>query len=577
MSFASMKSARGAVLVATLLASAGCANLQKTEPVGQGLADGVPLAARWAADILDDGRIAVAYYDQKRDIKLQLDDQLVYDSATEYKGGSLSGLEVKATGGTAWLAFRPKEPQREIAIRSTGGARMSIDDKTLPLPRVTLFPEQDGGVTAFWTGETGLSKRWGEFGIGVARFDAQGQLLVQDSAQAGELPTVVTTPDGSRVLINNHSYTLGGEVSAWWQAKDGSVRTETIATNVKSVQPTGGWASGSRLVAYWNNESARDRGEFKLEMAYSDGDGKWPRAALDWDVKEYPNEVRMAGSDGRNLLMAVLVTVQPEEGERKEEIRLFHSHDGGASWNKLAELRGEAFDYARQSGFAVKELQDGNFIVLWSDWRYLRPSLRYSILAREDGKALVSDAPFSGMAVAELPTVEADAPVFERDGELIVVAARPEDSFAKQALVKLSRKVAELYQPVMDKIEPDYDRLVERVNAMGRAYVEKRYVDAYTFYDPFYRASVTLKDFLETQGRIVYKEYAYVEAGAKAGVGAKVVTRIVASVPKFVDNTGATFESEEKEMESVARWFWIDGDWYREYFSQALEQRYTRH
>jgi hypothetical protein len=543
----------------------------------------LPINAQWSAAALPDGKIAVAYYDGDRNLKVQSSQELLFDSRAEYPGGSLSGLALASSGDRLWWAFRPKEPNREVAIRSNHGARLSIDGTSLPLPRIALVPDRTGGLEVYWTGERPLSGAASpESWIGRAVFDASGARTSIEDALPGELPSVAPLPDGKRVLVANHDYGAGGKVSAWLGGGAGAPVVTEIASGVAAVQPTGAMAAGGRVFAYWNNESGRQDGEFELQLAYSDDGRQWPRSSLVWNKKDYyPNEIRLASDGGANLIAAVNTGVKREDGKRSNRIKLYRSFDGGANWQGPFEVRASAFDYAKEEAAAVKLLSTGQFLVVWTDWRFTRPSLRYSLYPPNKTEAVIQDAPLARPAdsVGELPFLLGnELPLFEDKGVLRLVAERPNDGFTTKSLHVVERDVASLRVALSEPRAPDMARLEKRVNEFGKAYLEKRYKDAYGFFDPFYRARVSPEEFLKTQGRIDYRTYEFVERVGVQGVAANVKVRIVASVPPFTTGSQARFEGQEaREMESVGRWLWIDGDWYREYFSQALEKGYTQY
>lgn len=564
------------VAVAVAVSLAGCASLRQ-DARAPALVDEMPIAADWAVSPTARGDVAIAYYDDDRSVKVRTPQAVIFDSKTEYPAGSLSGLALVAQGERLWWAFRPKEPVREIAVRSSDGLKLSIDAETLPLPRIALVPEGDRGLTVFWTGEKALDKATNESSIGRAVFDAFGKPMHIDDTLPGELPNVTRLDDGKTLLVTNHAYSAGGKVSAWIGGEDGKAAVSEVASGVASVQPTGSFVDGKRMFAYWVNESGREQGENQLQLAYSDDGREWKTSSLEWDRKGYPNQLSVAGDGAGNLVMAAMTGMLQGDGKRVNRVKLYHSRDGGANWQGPFDARASTFDYAKEEAAAVALLSNGKFLVLWTDWRFARPTLRYSLFRAGEVQPLVHDAPFGRAqdSVARLPLKSPEKGVFEAGGRVSVAAERPDDMFLSKSIVLLTADVAELEKPAAEALVPDAERLAQRVNALGKAMVDKRYADAYEFFDPFYRARVPVNKYLETQGRIEYKAYEFMENSDIQGIAANAKVKIVASVPAFSSGK-ARFEAAEKELESVGRWLWIDGEWYREYFSQALEKRYTQ-
>lgn len=564
------------VVVAVAVSLAGCASLRQDarEPA---LVDAMPIEADWAVRSTAGGDVAIAYYDDDHSVKVRTPKGVIFDSKAEYPAGSLSGLTLAAQGERLWWAFRPKEPVREIAIRSNDGLKLSIDAATLPLPRIALVPGDDRGLTVFWAGEKALDKATKESSIGRAVFDPAGKQIQIADALPGELPNVTRLEGGKTLLVTNHAYNAGGKVSAWIGGEDGKAAVTEVASGVASVQPTGSFVSGKRMFAYWVNESGREQGDNQLQLAYSDDGRDWKTSSLEWDRKGYPNQLSVAGDGAGNLVMAAMTGMLQGDGKRVNRVKLYHSRDGGASWQGPFDARASAYDYAKEEAVAVTYLSSGKFLVAWTDWRFARPTLRYSLFRPGELEPLVQDAPFARTvdSVARLPLKSPEQGVFEDDGRIRIAAERPDDAFLSKSVVLMSADVADLEKRAAEPPAPDAERLAQRVNALGKAMVEKRYADAYEFFDPFYRARVPVNKFLETQGRIEYKAYEFMERSDIQGIAANAKVRIVASVPAFSSGK-ARFEAAEKEVESVGRWLWIDGEWYREYFSQALETRYTQ-
>lgn len=566
------------VVVAIAVSLAGCASLRQDarEPA---LVDAMPIEADWAVSPTAAGELAIAYYDDDRSVKVRTPQALIFDSKAEYPAGSLSGLALATQGERLWWAFRPKEPMREIAVRSSDGHKLSIDAATLPLPRIALVPGDDRELmTVFWTGEKALDKSTKESSIGRAVFDAAGKQIQIEDTLPGELPNVARLADGRTLLVTNHAYSAGGKVSAWIGGEDGKAAVVSeVASGVTSVQPTGSFVSGKRMFAYWVNESGREQGENQLQLAYSDDGRDWKTSSLEWDRKGYPNQLSVAGDGAGNLVMAAMIGMLQGDGKRVNHVKLYHSRDGGASWQGPFDARASTFDYAKEEAVAVTHLSNGKFLVVWTDWRFARPTLRYSLFRPGEVQPLVHDAPFGRTqdSVARLPLKSPGNGVFESNGRINVATERPDDAFLSKSVVLMSAEVANLEKPAAEPPVPDVERLAQRVNALGKAMIDKRYADAYEFFDPFYRARVPVDKYLETQGRIEYKAYEFMERSEVQGIAANAKVKIVASVPAFTSGK-ARFEAAEKELESVGRWLWIDGEWYREYFSQALETRYTQ-
>ena len=572
--FSSTIVSRGAcaVLLASLV---GCASMPGGGGAGDVVASALPDVADWDAIKLASGEVVVGFHDAERNVQIRRGGETIYNSEQDFPGGALSGIALAEQGERIWWAYRPKEPVREISVRSSDGIAFGFDEGTLALPRITLHPVGEDALDVFWTGERPVANAPREFAVSRAIYNDGLQGF--EDVHYGELPKLTRLEDGRLFVVLNHHYNEGGHVSAWIGSEGGGGALHRVASRVASVQPVGGFASGNRMFAYWNNESEYQNRRNRLELAWSDDGVNWTPANFNWDPINFPTQVSAAGDGNGNLLMAVFASVPSVGDKRIERVKLYSSQDGGASWRGPFDARTDTFDYAKEGTMAVRSLDDGRFLLVWTDWRYVRPTLRYSVFDAASGEAIVADAPFAKPAnrPAELSILTSNT-VFVDNGVVTVVAQAPADDFNTFDLVKLQRSVASLDDRTPEPKAPDMKRLEQRVNAFGRAMVEKRFDDAYRFFDPHYRAAVPFEEFLKPLGRIVYKAYDFVEGGVQ-GVAGNAMVHIVAEVPAFTGPAGGRFEASEREMETVTRWLWMDGDWYHEHFSQALEHRFTRY
>lgn len=132
-----------------------------------------------------------------------------------------------------------------------------------------------------------------------------------------------------------------------------------------------------------------------------------------------------------------------------------------------------------------------------------------------------------------------------------------------------------IVEPVL-AVDQREEALHTRATRYWQAMVEKDFNTSYAMHDPFFRARVSQHSYLTLMGRISYRN-PVVEAIEIEDAYARVTVRFTASIPPFRARTGEIISRPDKEILLTEVWLWLDGDWYREYYSEAQDVRFTRY
>jgi hypothetical protein len=119
--------------------------------------------------------------------------------------------------------------------------------------------------------------------------------------------------------------------------------------------------------------------------------------------------------------------------------------------------------------------------------------------------------------------------------------------------------------------------LRKRIHDFWKAMIAAEHDIVYTFYDPFYRAKNSWLLYRSNVGRIEYDSYQIHDVQIDGPV-AKVKLTTKATVPPFrARSTGEVLSLPQREVPLTDTWLWIDDNWYREYYSESQDKKYTRY
>lgn len=116
--------------------------------------------------------------------------------------------------------------------------------------------------------------------------------------------------------------------------------------------------------------------------------------------------------------------------------------------------------------------------------------------------------------------------------------------------------------------------LRERVAEYWGLMIKKEWLEAYLYYDPFFRARITREGFMQGKGLLVYYSASIEEMDMKGNI-ADLGVKVEYEAPKIV-MMGKTTNIPRQERVLRVRWLWIYDNWYRE-FKGGRRTKFTRY
>lgn len=537
-------------------------------------------AGEWLAARNVRGDVQVSYYDQVR--KLWLADergtrQIAIDND---EMSSPSGLAMAADRET-WLAYRDKFPQKALYLvpaASDDKAKFPVSGNSEPLARMEVHGVADG-ARALWYGEKNLDgKSAHSYWVNYAELH-NGRASAVTEVLPGIYPVWINAASGDVAVFSWYSKDGGHRIAMRKKAAGGEFGPEIKVADTSEIVPVfSALEAGKRWLVYWVAQYGDKKTEYLIEGAWSDDQGQnWSGftfpALRGFDVESISHAV-----DGKgNVVLAVGGDYGDDDSTDRKQVYLLVSNDNGSTWRDPVKFRDEAFRYAHVHHPEVAFLPGGELLLLTQDWRSIRSELRYS-LSRDAGASwIVQDARLPLDPAKGYGLRPASQSIHSDENGIDLVVEQFDDGFLTKQLLTFRTSLKELERVAKDvEVVPGRDRLIARVNAFGAAMVKGDYQTAYQFFDPFYRKRVDFMSHLTNIGRIKYKSYEFSDAKS-AGNLALVLVHVVASVPSFESASGKRAELAERDVEFPARWVWVDGDWYMEFYSEAKNLRYARY
>lgn len=577
----------------------------------------VPLSSAnaWTYALDANQDLWLAYYDERRLLHLRNprgEDHLLAPPDREQ---APSGLAMAAVGNDVSILWRDKFPDKGLYLAR--GSRMAqglealeIGAETEPLANIRAQWIQDR-LHALWVGER-RDPETGElyFIYHRAVQPDTGKLTSITRLMQGIYPVWASNQNGDLMVLSwirnqtpVHIAMRFRPHDADPEAEDGGFGPAVKVAEVEEIAPVfEAFQSGDRWFALWLAQMTGDVSGLLLQGAYSDDQGAtWQRFSFDglkgFDIADVKT---LADGEGR-ILMALTGRDRHTNEEGKQDVLLLRSDDHGTTWSSPIYIRamtdkGGQTDQTREDGL-VHALADvharspslaaggapGEVLLVWEDWRAIRSRL-YASLSTDFGQTwTLSNVPLPHEPGTNLGLrFEPNAAWFQ-DGRYHLIAEQStDDGFRTKHLVQLSFTAEELAAWAARAGE-SVDQaarealLRERSQAYWQAMLDEDYTTNYDFLDPFFRERVSRIDYLAGMGRIKYTE-ANLEDVEIDGSRAMVVTQIRASVPPFrAPRTGEMISVPEREAKVFNVWLWLDDNWYKEYYLEGQDLKYTRY
>ncbi|MEA1051513.1 sialidase family protein [Lamprobacter modestohalophilus] len=577
-----------------------------TDPIQPLITDPLSPSASW--DYLRDvqGRAWLAYYDQSRRLRLRKPDGSTVGVGGDDRNNAPSGLALTAVRDDDRVAvlWRDKLPSKGLFLWTSDSPTdvvENLDQGSAPLARILAASNADH-IHALWYGEkpdpdTGVTYHL------YYRNQAldSGELSAMEQVMPGIYPTWALDPDGTIMIA---SWTVGEDPSSiavrFRDPETGDFGPRRIVAEDVQITPLiRAFRSGDRWFVLWHTQHKDDRAQpFSLHLAYTDDEGKtWERediAALrGYDVVS----ADIATDDDGRIFVAVDALDRAANSRgAKMGIWLIRSLDRGSTWSVENMRPGETMSvfHGRNPSVTLGPGKD-QALVIWEDWQTIRPRL-FGSLSDDNGK--------SWTVVNQLLPNQPDGNLSLRfsvgsldlaDGRYQVIAEQYSDTFGEKYLVQFDFSAADFIaaakseQPMASATSQQsestvdtaddarLDALRERVAAFWKAMEEGDFSTAYQFYDPFFRALNSEQRFTALTGKITYADYETIDitlTGSLAQANGTVRSNVI---PFRAPTTGELIEQEERWVPILDTWLWIDGQWYREFYSEGMDLKYTRY
>lgn len=569
-------------------------------------------AGEW--DFRQDGRggLWLGYFDLSR--ALHLRDPLGQDRTLIQADGqkAQSGLAMAAQEAGVSLLWREKFPVKKFLLHDSNHPEappVELGEGTEPLTRLQADYLQ-GRLGLLWYGERGYPELKENNFIYTLTYDpASGQASPSDRLTGGIYPVWAHDAAGNTLVFSWLAEADGSRVIArrrLAEAKDFEpavtlAEVPPISHIFRALQANDQW------FAFW--ATSRDDAQ-RLEGAVSADLGQtWRHFSLEALGNFIVSSLDVA-ADGEGRIFLALSGKDLATPGAKQDIRLIRSTDRGETWH-LSRPRPESVAQRFRGRNPSLEIgpAPGQVLLVWEDWRHLRGQLFLS-LSRDGGETWAID----NLAVPQPAGVnrtltDALSSVYVQDQTYHVLAQQPvDDSIGAYHLHDVGFSLADLQQladgarqtasgapsgaaasgtlgqvtaPIetadeSPPISQDAERVRERVTAFWKALETGDYAGAYEFQDPFFRAKNSKLSYTQPMGRIKYRDLNIDEILIDGPI-AKVATRVMAGVIPFRARTGEMITRPEQEVKLVETWLWLDGNWYREYYSEANDLKFTRY
>lgn len=569
-------------------------------------------AGEW--DFRQDGRggLWLGYYDLSRALHLRdpqgQDRNLI--QADERK--AQSGLAMATQEAGVSLLWREKFPVKKFLLHDSNrpeAAPVELGADSEPLTRLQANYLQ-GQLQLLWYGERGYPELQEKNFIYTQAYDpVSGQASPSERLTAGIYPVWAHDAGGNTLVFSWVADAEGSRVIA--RRRLAEAKEFDPAVTLAAVPPISHIFRALEANGQWFAFWATSRGdEQRLEGAVSVDLGQtWRHFSLEALGNFIVSSLDVA-ADGEGRVFLALSGKDLATPGAKQDIRLIRSADRGETW-QVSRPRPESVAQRFRGRNPSVEIgpAPGQVLLVWEDWRHLRGQLFLSL--SQDGGATwaIDNLAMPQPAGINRTLTDALSAVYVQDQSYHVLAQQPvDDSIGAYHLYDVGFSLADLQQladsdrqttngapnvtaapgtsdqvtapvgtadegqPISEPAEP----VRERVAAFWKALETGDFAGAYEFQDPFFRAKNSKLSYTQPMGRIKYRDLNIDEITIDGPI-AKVKTRVKASVIPFRAKTGEMITRPEQEVKVDETWLWLDGNWYREYYSEANDLKFTRY
>lgn len=598
----------------------------------------MPAKADWNYLLDSSTKLWLAYYDKSRLLRIRAPDGNERLLVPAERPQAPSGLAMARADDDVALLWRDKLPAKGLYLLT---AAQSIDQAaelggdTQPLASFTAAGSP-GRVHVIWMGEKAIEDRKSPYYFYYRGIDLEtAALSAVMPVVPGLYPAMAHRDNGDLMVFGWDAYASPQRIVARYRAGDADAFADSVdiasLDGASSITPLfRGFRNGDRWFVLWHALYGRTQASMRLQCAYSDDNGQTWNQFEFRDLRGFDiGSLSIATDQHQHIILAMSGILLEDAASKRHTMHVMRSSDNGTTWKLAPPLRPDAkLDrFAAKHPAATFGTKPGELLVVWEDWREIRSRL-YASLSLDAGETWTYDnVPLPHEPKTNLGLRFDSQAAFVREDQFNVIAEQALDDsltakqlmlirFSKADLKELSHpngeeptsaassesadstsasaakaqtdaqtadvqtaqvKASEPASESATTIPASEQALRKRIDGFWNAMIAAEHDRVYTFYDPFYRADNSWLIYRSNVGRIQYDNYQIQDVQIDGPV-AKVKMTTSATVPPFrAPTTGEMISIPRRDIPLTDTWLWIDDNWYREYYSESKNLKYTHY